>query len=169
MGRKKAYRSAAALRTGIDAYFARISYREPVIVMTPTGEVDDQGHVRMVRQMLRDGADGTGKPVTATHWIEPPGLAGLCLSLGISKETWRQYSKDERLGPETERARLELERYWQGRLDGKGAHGAKFVLVNNFGWSDAWADKVENTSKVVDMTMEEYLEQLDEQDERQRF
>lgn len=169
VGRRKKYTTAAALEKGVEAYFRSISYQEPVIVLTPTGSVDPYGHEETVRMMLRAGPDGTGKPVTRTKWIEPPGLAGLCLRLGISKETWSQYARDERLGPVTERAKLLLEQYWNGRLDGPGAHGAKFVLTNNFGWDGIWADKVESTQRHVEMSMEEYLEGLDAKGEGQVF
>lgn len=142
-GAPKKYKTAKSLREGVDAYLDSICYQKPVIVDTPTGEVDEHGNVKMVRRMLREGAANEGRPITVTEWIEKPQLAMLCLRLGISKETWRQYSKDEKLGPVVEYAMLRMESYWVGRLDGKGAHGARFVLENNFGHSGNWKSKQE--------------------------
>lgn len=169
MGRPRAYKTARELDKAVEAYFHSISYRRPVIVDTPTGYVDEHGHAEVKRVMLRKGPDGTGAPVTVTEWLEAPSLAGLCLYLGISKETWSNYGKDEKLGPVTERAKLKLEEYWQGRLDGKGAHGAQFVLKNNFGWGGVWTDKVEVDQKSVGMTLEEYLEHAEQEGKGQCF
>lgn len=169
MPQEKKYKTAKALEEAVDGYFRSISYRKPVIVDTPTGHVDEHGHAEVKRVMLRSGPDGTGKPVTVTEWLEPPSLAGLCLRLGISKQTWSNYAGEEKLKAVTERARLQLEEYWQGRLDGKGGHGAEFVLKNNFGWHDRWADKVEVDQKTVGLSLEEYLEQVERDGKGQCF
>lgn len=169
MGRTKTYETARALETAVETYFRSISYQKPVIVDTPTGFVDEHGHAEVKRVMLRKGPDGTGAPVTVTEWLEEPSLAGLCLFIGISKTTWGKYDKDKKLNPVTERARLVLEKYWHGRLNGKGAHGARFVLTNNFGWSGVWTDKQEVTQTNVELSMEEYLERLDGQGKEQAF
>ena len=168
-GAPRKYKTAKELREGVEQYFRSISYQRPVIVDTPTGFVDDQGHAEVKRRMLCQGPDNTGAPVTVTEWLEPPSLAGLCLSLSISKETWSNYTHDEKLKSVTERARLMLEEYWQSRLEGKGAHGAQFVLKNNFGWSGVWKDKVEIDQKSVGMTLEEYLERAEQEGKEQCF
>lgn len=159
MAQQKKYKTAKELQEAVERYFRSISYQKPVIVDTLTGFVDDHGHAEVKRVALRRGPDGTGEFVTVTEWLEPPSLAGLCLSLGISKETWSNYTHDEKLKSVTERARLVLEEYWQGRLDGKGAHGAQFVLKNNFGWNGVWTDKVEvdqkgDTKLIIEMAPE---------------
>jgi len=169
VGRPRTYKTVKGLEEAVEEYFRSISYQKPVIVDTPTGNVDKHGHAEVKRTMLRKGPDGTGETVTVTEWLEAPSLAGLCLFLGISKETWSNYSKDEKLGHVTERAKLKLEEYWQGRLDGKGAHGAQFVLKNNFGWSGVWTDKVEVDQKSVGMTLEEYLERAEQEGKGQCF
>ena len=169
MAQQKKYKTAKELQEAVEQYFRSISYQKPVIVDTPTGYVDDQGHAEVKRVALRRGPGGTGEFVTVTEWLEEPSLAGLCLFIGVSKTTWGAYAKDEKLKLVTEWARLVLEKYWQGRLNGKGAHGAQFVLKNNFGWNDVWTDKVEIDQKSVGMTLEEYLEQAEREGKGQCF
>ena len=169
MGRPKKYESEAALERAVNAYLRSISYRKPVIVETATGVVDENGHAEVKRVMLREGEDGTGKPVTVTEWLKAPSVAGLCLSLGISKETWSNYGEDEKLRSVTERFRLVLEDYYVEQTEGKGSHGAQFVLKNNFGLNGRWTDKQEVTQTNVELSMEEYLERLDGQGKEQAF
>lgn len=140
-GRKRKYSTAAQLEQAVNGYFASISYEEPAVVATPTGEVDERGGVKWKTVLLREkdgrpGMAGTGAPVTVTKWLKAPNLAGLCLRLGISKETWSNYGQDEKLGPVVERARARMEDYWCSRLDGKGANGAKFALSSHYGWTE---------------------------------
>ena len=88
------------LRRGVEAYFASITYQEPVTreefvvldVDPETGAVtfqtDKMGH-RMVRQVPVLGANG--KPLMRTVYIEAPGDYGLCNFLKISRDTWDRY------------------------------------------------------------------------------
>lgn len=168
MGRKKKYQTAAALKKAVDGYFASISYRVPAVVSTPTGEVDEKGGVQWKTKLLTEGTDGTGKPKTVVRYLKPPGLAGLCLHLGISRETWSNYGQDGSLRDVVEDARMRVEDYWGGELAGKGAQGAKFALSSNFGWSGAWTEKQEITHRGSE-SVEEYLLRLEKAGERQAF
>lgn len=139
-GRKPKYATAKALEQAVDAYFASISYQEPAVVATPTGEVDEQGRIKYKTMMLTRGhgdlsSPKRGEPVTVTKWLRPPSMAGLCLHLGISKETWSNYAGQEKLRAVVERTRARMEDYWTERLDGKGANGARFALSSCYGWS----------------------------------
>ena len=145
-GRPEKYPDGESLSRAVDAYFASISYQEPVVVATPTGEVTEQGEIKWTRRMLTQPGEAPGvpgKPVLETKWLRPPGLAGLCLYLGISRDTWARYGKKADRKEIVERARLRMEDYWGGRLDGKGANGARFALQNNFGWDGAWRERRE--------------------------
>ena len=88
------------LKRGVEAYFASISYLEPVtreeyIILSTdpeTGAVefllDKMGH-RAVRQV--PVLDAKGKPLMRTVYTEAPGDFGLCNYLKISRDTWERY------------------------------------------------------------------------------
>ena len=88
------------LRRGVEAYFASISYQEPVtreeyVVLdrdpetgAVTFQVDKMGH-RMVRQV--PVLDANGKTLVRTVYVEAPGDFGLCNFLKISRDTWDRY------------------------------------------------------------------------------
>lgn len=167
-GRKKKYGTVKELAQAVDAYWNSISYEKPAVICTPTGEVGEDGSIKYATKMLtmnEDGSvklDGTGKPKTITEYLEPPSVAGLCVFLGISKETWTDYAKDEKLSPVCIRFKLRLEKYLLGRLNsekGKNVQGIIFNLKNNFGY----ADKVEHSgATAVRIAMEPEVEELAE-------
>lgn len=167
-GRKKKYGTAKELEQAVDAYWNSISYEKPAVVSTPTGEVDERGGIKYATKLLAmnaDGSvnfDGTGKPKTITEYLEPPSVAGLCIFLGVSKETWADYARDEKLSPVCARFKLRLERYLLGRLNsekGKNVQGIIFNLKNNFGY----ADKVEHSGETaLKIAMEPEVEELAE-------
>lgn len=68
-------------------------------------------------------------------YTRAPSVAGLCLSLGISRSTWYSYGDDEKLKEVVDGARLVIEDYWTNQLSGKFANGAKFALGCGFGWN----------------------------------
>ena len=163
-GRKRKY-TAKGLQKAIDGYFNSISYQEPAVVATPTGEVDEKGQVKWKTRLLYEPTDQIGvpgKPITVTKWLQPPSMAGLRLALGVSKETWSNYGDYPETKEIVERARARMEDYWNGRLDGKGANGAKFALSACYGWS-------EKHSVEVSGGIEEYLKKLGEQGQVQEF
>ena len=157
-GRKRKY-TARGLQKAIDSYFAGISYEEPAVVPAPTGEVDEKGQVKWASRLVT-GPDG--KPLTVRRWLQPPSMAGLRLALGVTKETWSNYGEYPETKEIVERARAVMEDYWNGRLDGKGANGAKFALSACYGWS-------EKHSVEVNGSIEEYLKKLGEQGQVQEF
>lgn len=145
-GRPMKYGTPEELERAAEAYFAAISYQEPAVVSTPTGEVDEKGRVQWKTRMLYEpgGVVGIpGKPVTVTKWLQKPGVAGLCLHLGISRDTWWRYAQKPGYRDVAERARLRMEDYWYNRLDTKAARGAAFALENCFGWRGDWKSRQE--------------------------
>lgn len=95
------------LRRGVEAYFASISYLEPVEIEEPviletdpeTGAItyqrDSYGHIMFRRRPVTDAG---GKQLSRLKYIEPPGDYALCNFLKISKDTWDRYgSAVERL------------------------------------------------------------------------
>lgn len=135
MGRYKKYKTAAALKKGIERYIAEMTYQEPVVIQTPTGEMKNGAPV-YVSRVLRTNPDGTGEIRLQRKWITPPSTAGLRLYLGVrSKATWYEYSKDEELGPVVEWWNDIYEAYLVERSEtGKHISGVLFNLECNFGW-----------------------------------
>lgn len=166
-GRPAKYEGAEDLKRAVDAYFASISYQEPAVVATPTGEVDESGRVIWKTKLLTEPPErpgGIGKPKTVTKWLSKPGLAGLCLSLGISRDTWWRYAKKTAFREVCEAARLRMEECWYNRLEGKDANGAKFVLENCFGWSGDWRERQEAGSGQEDslaLSVERFLKKAE--------
>lgn len=151
-GAPRKYKTAKALEKAVETYWKSISYEVPAIISTPTGEVDENGRIKYATKMLvvdeegRIRMDGIGKPKTVVEYLEEPSVAGLCLHLGISKDTWAEYAKSGDLGPVCERFKMRHENYLAGKLDGnkaKSVQGVIFNLKNNFGW----VDKAEVESK----------------------
>lgn len=132
------------LRRGVEAYFASISYMEPVmreeyIILKQdpeTGAVefvlDKMGH-RAVRQVPVLGANG--KPLMRTVYIEAPGDFGLCNYLKISRDTWDRYGRAVELLEE----RRQQSRQFAGAMDGGGQcpplHGERCSPLHGDQWS----------------------------------
>ena len=70
--------------------------------------------------------------------LKPYTITGLCVYLGISRETWREYGHMERFSDAISSAKLLVENYVEeGLLNGSiNPIGGIFNLKNNFGWVD---------------------------------
>lgn len=134
MPRRKKY-NAKSLEKAVNAYFDALSYEKPALTLVPTGKTAKNGNPEMRYEQVRTR---DGQQALTTGWIEPPSVTGLCLHLGISRETWSAYTADEKLGPVASRAKARIESAYVARLaeGGKGMQGLIFVLKNNFGWAD---------------------------------
>lgn len=94
--------TAKQLEAGVEAYFASISYVEPVmreedVILDRderTGAItyafDGMGH-RLTRLVPVTGPDG--KPLTRLVYVQAPGDYGLCDYLKISIDTWQRYGR----------------------------------------------------------------------------
>ena len=171
-GRKKEYNTAAALRRGIEEYLRSISYRVPVTVEVPTETVDEKGKDITVnkRKMLyvdKDGnmnTEGVGELKMVTEYLEPPDPGKLYLFLGISKQTWANYAKDEKLGAVCEEFKLLCESRLAGLLEvsgGKSVQGIMFNLKNNYGWAEK-AEIKQDADATIRVAMMEEAEGLAE-------
>lgn len=156
MGTALRYKTPEALETAIVAYFDAISHTETATVMVPTGELDSKGREIKERREL------PGKVVT--HWLKPPSVAGLCLHLGINRDTWCKYAKRPGYEDTCERARMRLEDYWVAGLERNSSRGAEFALANNYGWSGRWQAKPDDGGTGGGQTVEEYLRKQEAKD-----
>jgi len=165
IGRPRIYRTPKALDRAVRAYFDSISYYEPVEkelrlmrqdrnLKAEVPVLDRYGHPILSRAIVftQDGA-----PAQRLCWIEPPSLEGLCLQLGISKQTWANYEKREEFLETTARARGRIEEFLIQRLDsGKGTSGAAFRLQCMHGWSVKHAESNEPVTVLLAGDMEDF-------------
>ena len=174
MARPKKYSTAAALEKAVERYWGSISYERPVVVSVPTGEVSESGEVKYKARMLlvdEDGIvsqDGIGKPMTERIFLREPSVSGLCVFLGISRDTWASYKADERLQHVCEAFLLRLEDHLVDKLDGnkvKTVQGVVFNLKNNFGWRD----RLDVAATHSGESLEGYLERMQAEGKGQEF
>ncbi len=149
MGRPKKY-TAASLKKGVAAYFDSVRY-ERIMVRDEVYEGED-GQAQFRKVLVYDE---DGEPVKETVWHKPPSLAGVCLHLGISRDTWAEYGKDPAMGGIVQEARMIVEDFWNEQL-ANNCKGARFALEANMGWNDRWTTKQEIVHD-AGTTLEEYL------------
>ena len=137
MSKKK--HTAKSLETGIQGYFDKISHTVQVYDYIPTDKTLASGRPAL---QAKEAVSDSGTPLMAVEYAQTPSIAGLCLHLGISKVTFRAYAGQADMADLIEDALLRIEDYWSAQCTGKGAVGAKFVLANNFGWTN-WQEKQE--------------------------
>lgn len=144
MGRPKKYNTPAALERAVTQYFKsicrQVEVKEPVV----TDKTDRYGHqIIEYIQVLNDD----GEKMYKTDYVTPPTVCGLCLYLGISRQTWDRYGEAEGFCDTVTRARARMETYLEEQLleRRKGVQGIIFNLQNNYGW----AEKVESDSSVT--------------------
>ena len=69
-----------------------------------------------------------------------PTVNGLCLALGMCRDTLWEYSKKAEFSDAVKEARMRLEMAWELKLAGTACTGAIFWLKNQ-----GWSDKTEQT------------------------
>lgn len=68
---------------------------------------------------------------------EPYTVTGLCIALGICRDTLSEYMKQEEFSDTIKKAKLKVENYLEKHLiTDSSTTGIIFNLKNNFGWSD---------------------------------
>lgn len=68
---------------------------------------------------------------------EPYTVTGLCLALDMTRETLREYLKNEQFSDTIKKAKLKVENYLERHLiTDSSTTGIIFNLKNNFGWTD---------------------------------
>lgn len=82
---------------------------------------------------------------------EIPTVNGLCLALGLCRETLWAYSRKPGFSDAVKRARTRLELAWEKRLAGNSCTGAIFWLKNQ-GWTDQ--TQVEHSGSIANLTEE---------------
>ena len=110
-GRPRKFQTAEELLNAVNGFFAYCDSEKET-------SVNDKGQVKTIQ-----------KPYT---------MSGLCVYLGITKETWSQYSKLSKYAEVTTMAKLRVENYVEeNSLTGKiNPIMSIFNLKNNFSWTD---------------------------------
>ena len=87
---------------------------------------------------------------------EPYTITGLCIALDITRETLKEYLKQEEFSDTIKKAKLKVENYLEKHLiTDSSTTGIIFNLKNNFGWKD----KQENIN--VDTSYEDYIKRVE--------
>lgn len=167
MGRCKKIKSAKALEAEIDGYFRSITYEQVLTELYDTGERTNKGKPIMAEREL---CDMDGKPIKVTRYAVAPTRQGICLALGISKDTWENYR--DAMQADTypgfadvcARAELRIEAYLAEEVTQRrgNVNGIVFNLQNNYGWR-------EKKDITVHDSVEKYLTQLDEAGDEQQL
>lgn len=111
----------------INRYFNSISYYEEVL--------NDAGEPAI---------DIDGEKIIKVVYATPPSILGMCLSIGINRETLLEYSNREQFADTIKQAKAKVEQYLADQLNRTTqVAGIIFNLKNNFGWKDV--QTVENT------------------------
>lgn len=124
VGAPRKYESAATLAKAVNKYFRSICYVT---------------HVRNVAGEIVHNVDG--EPIERIAFAVPPTVPGLCVALGITPRTWRNYCDAEKhpeFGEITSGTMALIESWLAEQLVSreKSVQGIIFNLKNNYGWSE---------------------------------
>ncbi len=133
MGRDKRF-NGKSFEAAVNRYFKSITRTKTAQERIPTGEKDKDGHEIFE---FKDICNDKGKPIKFTEYVVPPSVTALCLFLGIHRDTFASYAKQEEFSDTVTRARGRIEAYLEEQLmTGKKVQGVIFQLKNNYGWKD---------------------------------
>jgi len=143
MGRPRTFGTSEELEVVIDHYFNSITKTRQVFDTIIIGYEDEEKKKPITKQV--EAINNAREPIFETYYLEIPSITGLCIHLGITKETWSEYSKLEMFSDSITRAKEKIERYNIDQLYRKEqVNGVIFNLKNNFGWKEK--QEVENTN-----------------------
>ena len=150
MPREKAYKTARAFERAVVAYFDSVSVLEPVRYPVLSG-YNSKGKPKY-SYLPKEDTDGN--PYYTRRYISPPGMAALCIYLGVSPTTLGRYAaEDENYAAIIEYAKLVIEAYLAGELMTRDkVDGVKFNMSHNYGWGEK--QKLEIASGPVTVQLE---------------
>ena len=162
--RQRQTSTSKALMRQVQQYLDSISRTVEVTEQIPTGEVDEKGRPMYERRVVYNDR---GESIRTREYLIPPTITGICLHLGITLGTWKQWC-DHRTHPELEEATewvTGILQAWSEEqlLTRKDVRGVVFHLQNNHGY----AQKVEveagpNTRQAQALSTQEKLALLQE-------
>ncbi len=122
VGAPRKFKTAASLRRAVEKYFRSISTRVPMASLSGEAILNEDGEA-----------------IVKTEYILPPTIPAMCLFLGITTRTWRNYC-NPRLHPDLEEvtsdAMMRIEAYLveESLTREKGVQGVIFNLTANYGY-----------------------------------
>lgn len=121
----------------IQAYFDSITVERQLTERVPVeGETIIVAGNKVQKYETRPVLDASGEPVVRVEYIRPATVTGMCLFLGITRNTLKQYKKKDGFSDVIEMAKMRLENYLEEKLEGNCVTGIIFNLKNNYGWKD---------------------------------
>lgn len=132
-GAPRAY-TPAQLAKAVVRYFAGITRRVAVTEKVATDRKDAYGHVVYEDRPV---CNALGKEFYREEFLIPPTVLGLCQFLGIHRDTWASYCKNEEYSDTTSYVRGRLQCWREEQLlTRKDIAGIKFDLENNYGYRE---------------------------------
>lgn len=156
-GRPREYATPEELEEAVEAYFDGITRTVNVVELVDSGRRDDNGHVVYEPVQIKND---NGELIRKTEYVLPPTVTDLCLCLGITRQTWANYSHREGYRRVTERAKTRMMGYLERELltRTKGIQGVIFNLEHNHDWKEKkGADRPMDSFDLSRMTDEELL------------
>ena len=135
MGAPKKY-TPEELENAVRQYFKSITRKRKLTEPVPTGQKDKMGHEIYRQEPVRNML---GKEVFVTEYLVPPTVGDLAAALGIHRDTWNEYCKQEEFSDTTTYAQGCIHAYLERELltrSGKDLKGVQFNLENNFGYKE---------------------------------
>lgn len=135
MGAPKKY-TPEELEAAVRQYFKSITRKRKLTEPVPTGKKDKMGHEIYWQEPVRNML---GKEVFVIEYLVPPTVGDLAAALGIHRDTWNEYCKQEEFSDTTTYAQGCIHAYLERELltrAGKDLKGVQFNLENNFGYKE---------------------------------
>jgi hypothetical protein len=135
-GRPVKFKTCEELKASMDSYFDSITINEPRTAKKLLGYEDAEGKKPIFEDI--PVLNNAGEQVIDTKYFKNPSIISMCLHIGITRETLRQYEQNERFSDAIKEAKAKIEEFVEQELyRGQGqVTGIIFNLKNNFGWVD---------------------------------
>ena len=134
-GRPRKYEKLEEFEIEVEKYFDSIKITSPLTENIIDGYEDAEKKKPIFIKV--PVVNDAGEQVYTKKYVEIPTITGLCVFLGITRETLMNYEKREDFFGTIKIAKLIIENYAENELfKDKGHVGVIFNLKNNFGWKD---------------------------------
>jgi hypothetical protein len=145
VGRPRKFKTVQELQNAIDYYFDSITITHKVFD-TVVDEEDKDGKV--IKSHKEPRLNNAREQITYDEYIERPSILGMCLHMGIHRDTLLEYEALVEYSDTVKAAKSKIEQYVEQQLYRKDqVTGIIFNLKNNFGWKDK--QEIETTGETT--------------------